>query len=228
MTRIVFISDTHEQHHVVPVPACDVLVHCGDATGVGRVDRLEAFSAWARRLKREGTAKEVIFVAGNHDVMLDSTHPVVARDEAGRRRHRLAREAIKGYVYLQDSEAVVAGLRFWGSPWTPRFLDWGFQLDSEAHEREIFSAVPHDIDVLITHGPPAGVLDLCPDGRRVGSATLLEVVKSRRPRVHAFGHAFGHIHHSYGVEEIDGIRFVNGSICTEEYLPLNEPVIVDL
>lgn len=224
MPKLVFISDTHEQHHTLNIPLCDILVHCGDATGVGRVDRLESFNAWARRLKKLGTAKEVIFVAGNHDVLLDKSHPAVKRDDRTRRLHRMAVEALDSVIYLKDSEATIDGLRFWGSPWTPRFFDWGFQLNSEYHAREVFSRIPLGIDVLITHGPPAGVLDLCPDGRRVGSQALLEVVSKRRPKVHAFGH----IHHSYGIEEMDGIKFVNASICTEQYLPLNKPIVIEV
>lgn len=220
MTRLVFISDTHEMHEAVTVPACDILVHCGDATGIGRVDQLERFNAWCRRLKKAGTCREVVFVAGNHDILLDETHSTTVKG----RLHGRAMQAIDDVIYLEDEAAEVLGVRFYGSPWTPKFFDWGFMLRDEVHAEAVFSGVPTGLDVLVTHGPAGGILDLCPDGRRVGSVALNRTVERARPKIHAFGH----IHHSHGEIRGGGVHFINASICTEAYKPTNAPIVVDL
>ncbi len=219
--KLVFISDTHEMHEAVKIPPCDILVHCGDATGIGRVDQLERFNAWCRKLKRRGDVREVVFVAGNHDILLDATHADTVKSGL----HARAIAALDAVHYLQDSCAEVLGVSFYGSPWTPAFYDWGFMLRDEEHGRKTFFPIPDGLDVLVTHGPPAGVRDLCPDGRRVGSLALQRVVERARPKVHAFGH----IHHSYGVVWNPGrTHSVNASICTEAYKPTNAPIVVEL
>lgn len=222
MTRIVCISDTHTMHQAVKIPPCDILVHAGDATRTGRVDELQAFNAWCRRLKKDGVVREVVFVAGNHDILLDATHPLAQR--ASERVRRMAREALADVVYLQDAEREVLGLRFYGSPWTGRFYNWAFQIDHMIDDLRIFGAVPEDLDVLVTHSPPFQVRDRCPDGREVGSITLLERVERCRPRLHVFGH----IHEGHGMTERGRTKFVNAAICTGEGYPTNEPIVVDL
>jgi Icc-related predicted phosphoesterase len=57
--------------------------------------------------------------------------------------------------------------------------------------------------VLVTHGPPWGILDTGYDGQHYGSRALARRVERGPPRLHLFGH----IHQSFG---IDGTR-VNGS-----------------
>ena len=81
-----------------------------------------------------------------------------------------------------------------------------------------------DTDLLVTHGPPKGILDLTPRGEPVGCEELREAVRRVKPRLHVFGH----IHHAYGRHVVDGTRFVNASICDEFYEPSNRPVVVDL
>ena len=48
----------------------------------------------------------------------------------------------------------IVGLRFWGSPVTPRFCSWAFNADRGAPIRRYWDAIAPDVDVLVTHGPP--------------------------------------------------------------------------
>ena len=41
-------------------------------------------------------------------------------------------------------------------------------------------------------------------------------------------HVFGHIHCGYGVHEDLGVKFVNASICDEDYRPSNKPIVIDI
>ncbi len=205
--RIVCLSDTHDFHDRLVVPDGDVLLHAGDATMGGKPFQVEAFARWfAARPHRHK-----IVVAGNHDRMFERT-PTQART------------LLRNVVYLQDDEITVDGLRIWGSPWQPWFHDWAFNLERGPQIAAKWELIPAGIDVLITHGPPAGILDRTSRGEDVGCADLRRELQRIRPRLHVFGH----IHEAYGTVEIDGTRYVNASICTERYHPVQLPIVVDL
>ncbi|CAK43683.1 hypothetical protein CBS63078_88 [Aspergillus niger] len=118
-----------------------------------------------------------------------------------------------GIRYLEEGTHVFrlqngAVLRVYASPWTPEFCQWGFgyprQVDrynppEEEGEGEEGAENPvpdyPGVDVMITHGPPYGVLDqVVPNHMSVGCEHLYRAVKRARPRVHVFGH----IHEGYG------------------------------
>jgi Icc-related predicted phosphoesterase len=185
---IVCISDTHGRHDRVPVPDGDVLVHAGDLTGHGLLDEVSRFDDWLAGLPH----RHKVVVCGNHDWCFQRTP-----DEARRR--------LRHAVYLQDEGVVVEGLRFYGSPWQPWFLDWAFNLPRGAELAAKWALIPDDTDVLVTHGPPAGVLDLTKRGDRPGCADLLDRVRVVRPGLHVFGH----IHEARGAVVDGGTLFVN-------------------
>lgn len=205
--RIVIISDTHGFHDVLEIPDGDVLIHAGDGCNRGTLDEAEAWMAALRRLPHA----HKLVIAGNHDHCFETTP-------------RAARSLTEGLTYLQDSDVTIAGLRFWGSPWQPWFLSWAFNLARGPEIAEKWARIPDDTDVLITHGPPAGILDETWDGRPVGCEDLLRRVAQVSPRLHAFGH----IHEGYGALVQASTLFVNASVCTLRYRPVQTPVVVDL
>lgn len=48
--------------------------------------------------------------------------------------------------------------------------------------------MPEDVDELISHEPPAGILDRISRGKHVGDRALGTQVEEIQPRVHNFGH----------------------------------------
>jgi Icc-related predicted phosphoesterase len=208
MPRIVLLSDTHNCNEQISVPDADILIHAGDATNRGQVDEIIAFNEWFSGLPH----KHKIFVAGNHDWLFE-TRPKYAQS--------LLAENI---IYLQDSLIEIEGLKIYGSPWQPRFFDWAFNLNRGDEIAEKWKLIPNEVDILITHGPPLGILDETPPGDFAGCEELRKRVEEIRPQLHVFGH----IHFGYGTEEKFGVRFVNASNCDEDYLPTNLPIVVDL
>ena len=232
MTRLCFISDTHELHaqltQSIAAARPDVLVHCGDFTGIGALPAVRSFADWCAMLVAKGYAGQVVCIAGNHDLSFDQTHPKSNPAIAATARAILAGA---GITYLQDSDAEIEGLAFWGSPWTRRFYDWAFQIDTPAQDEAIHERIPLGVDILVTHGPPCGIRDLVPRGEHIGSEALANHGAARHPRIHAFGHYHG----GYGItlgaaEHRNGARtlHVNASTCTEAYKPTNQPIVVDL
>lgn len=200
--RIVAMSDSHNQHRRLPapVPDGDVFVHAGDFGCTGRETDVRDFGAWVRTLPH----RHKIVVAGNHDVSHD-------RDAAA------ARTWIgDGFTYLQEAGVEVDGLVFWGSPYTPAYAGWAFGLPHGEGMRRAWDRIPPRVDVLITHGPPHGVLDLStgnlgPAGTHVGCEELRRAVDRVRPRLHVFGH----VHGNPGDVVVGPTRFVNVAVVDD-------------
>ena len=74
-------------------------------------------------------------------------------------------EIFSNAVYLENNTYIIHGFKFYGLPNTPKFVG-GFQLQNENHECQIYKQIPNDIDVLISHGPPKGILDITSRGIR--------------------------------------------------------------
>ncbi|PYE51988.1 Icc-related predicted phosphoesterase [Deinococcus yavapaiensis KR-236] len=203
------LSDTHGCHRDVRVPDGDVLVHAGDATHAGSREELEDFLAWFASI---GNFEARVLVAGNHDVLFERD-PILARSLLPR-----------NVTYLEDAGVTVRGVRVWGSPITPVFEEWAFiraPREIDAHWRRI----PRDVDVLVTHGPPLGVLDrLADDSANVGCPSLLARVNEVRPRLHVHGH----IHARYGQLMRGATLHVNPAVCDDGYAAAHAPIVVNL
>ncbi len=204
--RIVCLSDTHNLHAELDVPDGDVLLHAGDFTGHGSEAEVAAFGEFLADLPHA----EKVIVAGNHDFLFESD---------GAR----AKELLGDVTYLQDASASVCGLTIWGSPWQPWFHDWAFNLPRGAALAEKWRLVPESIDILVTHGPPEGILDQTDHGPRVGCEALREALARIRPRLHLFGH----IHEDYGSAQGDSTLSVNACNCDRRYRLVNLPVVID-
>ena len=213
--HVVCISDTHNCNGQIAVPDGDLLIHSGDATVNGTIDEIERFNAWFAGLPH----KHKIFVAGNHDWLFE-TDNIKARG--------LLDPSI---IYLQDSAIEISGSKIYGSPWQPRFFDWAFNLSRGLEMAEKWGLIPDDLDVLITHGPPNGILDAVPRASGIDHAGCEELIK-RVGKVHEAGrlkaHIFGHIHCGYGSKVKNGVRFVNASTCDEQYRPIQPPIVFEI
>ncbi len=213
--RIVCLSDTHNCNEQIDVPDGDILIHSGDATVMGTVEEIKRFDEWFRDLPH----RRKIFVAGNHDWLFE-------------RNNELARTLLNAkIIYLQDSLAEIDGLKIYGSPWQPRFFDWAFNLMRGPELAAKWKLIPDDIDILVTHGPLHGILDLVP---RQGwdENTGCEELRKRVEQIAELGrlklHVFGHIHCGYGTHEEFGVKFVNASTCDEQYNPTQPPIVIDI
>ncbi len=213
--RIVCLSDTHNCNYKIIVPDGDILIHSGDATINGTELEVEEFLIWYSSLPH----KHKIFVAGNHDWLYETNNRFA--------RHLTANYGIK---YLQDSATEIEGLKIYGSPWQPRFFDWAFNLNRGKELADKWKLIPNDTGILVTHGPPNGILDKV-SGEYGVEITGCEELRSRVKELSNHNlkiHIFGHIHSGYGKIGEFGIQFVNASNCDEDYLPNNLPIVIDI
>ncbi len=213
MTSVAAVADLHG--FLPEVPPCDLLLLGGDLTPADD-HSLERQQAWLdgsfRRWLEEVPAAEVVGIAGNHDFLFEQAPELVP-------------DGLR-LTYLQDTTATVAGLRIFGSPWSPWFYDWAFNAPQgdadETFLRERFSACPDDADVLLIHGPPKGYGDQTSRGPRVGSAAELDLIDRVRPQLCVFGH----IHEDRGRWEREGTTLANVAGVDLAYRLRPDPVLL--
>jgi Icc-related predicted phosphoesterase len=84
----------------------------------------------------------------------------------------------------------------------------------------VWRKIPRGIDVLITHGPPAGIGDRSPDHERAGCADLRARIAEIAPRLHVFGH----IHQDGGLWREGATVFANVTTWECE----RSPTVIDV
>ena len=212
---ITFISDTHTKHRYceLDLPGGDLLIHAGDLMNSGHDENdVWEFLDW---FDKQEQYKSHVFIAGNHDRFFENKP-----DET--------KNILREYpylTYLQDHTHTIDGVKIYGSPWQPEFYNWAFNLPRNGEEMKArWNAIPDNTDILITHGPPYGHLDI-PGGHtiRVGCEMLRYRVDQIKPKIHVFGH----IHGSAGYYFNGHTHFINASVLNEQYIYMNVPPTIE-
>ena len=188
---IVAISDTHELHRDLDVPHGDLLIHASDFTMFSKsASSILDFNDWLGELPHRWK----VCIPGNHEFFL----------EADPSRRRLITNA----TMLINEGVEIFGLKIWGAPTTPLY-GGAFGMSSSEDRMKLWAKIPSDVDVLITHAPPYGILDQSPGAaNHAGCPQLLDVVQRLKPKLHIFGHAHG----AHGVVSTEDTLFVNAAL----------------
>lgn len=247
---ITCISDLHG--HYPKLEGGNLLIVAGDLTARDTDAQHAMYIKWQWELPY----KKIIFIAGNHDNFIER-HPDLYINGCN----------ISGKIaYLQDSgteftyyppmESGKEGeilerktYKIWGSPWTKTFEGMNpkckaFTCDTEEELAEKWALIPQDVDILITHSPPYGILDEveiygherdeCNEAGldtkiHVGSKSLaLKIGNMEKPPLLW---CWGHIHEAYGEDlavRSKSCKMINCSHVNEYYEPVNKPILVIL
>lgn len=207
--KIVALSDTHRQHWDIIVPKGDVLVYAGDAE-IDSPIALYDFVEWMSALPH----KHKIYVPGNHDRHNEAESLISSR---------LFEE--KGIRYLNGTYSITLPnkLKIAGTAMQPYFNNWAFNEPQSKVRRSHFDSIERDIDLLITHCPPFGILDKNDHGQNCGDPALSRSI-TEKPFFNLKYHIFGHIHNSQG---IDGI-YVNCSVLDDCYDLKFDPKVLNI
>lgn len=205
--KCVCTSDTHLREP--KLPDGDILIHAGDACNIGTIQEFRRFLRWFWRLPH----LHKIFVPGNHD------RYVYDFQDAAR---RMCED--RGIRLVIDEPVVINRISFYGYPWTPIYgKTCGFMHPPDKYPSALARLMPLLPDVLITHGPPAGILDRCP--LPIGCPYLWDTVKMKQPPIHIFGHVHPE---SGGRRRVEwGSRstiFANVCATKDGWLPADSPV----
>lgn len=185
---ITFISDTHGIHDELKLQEGKILIHSGDITEYGTEEEVSDFLKWFS--KQPFLYK--IFIAGNHDLFFEEC-------SLSKRKKLIP----SGIIYLQNSFVEIENVKIWGSPVTPYFLGMAFNARPGKEIKKVWDKIPLDTDILITHGPPKGILD-----NGIGCEELFNRVNIIQPTMHCFGHAHG----QNGVLKKNGITYINAAM----------------
>uniref|UniRef100_A0A8B9KND5 Metallophosphoesterase domain containing 2b n=1 Tax=Astyanax mexicanus TaxID=7994 RepID=A0A8B9KND5_ASTMX len=223
-TRFVCVSDTHSRTDGIHMPYGDVLLHTGDFTELGLPSEVKKFNDWLGSLPYEYK----VVIAGNHELTFDKDFmselvkqdyyrfPSVSKLQP--EDFDNVQSLLTNCIYLQDSEVMVKGFRIYGTPWTPWFNGWGFNLPRGQSLLDKWNQIPEDIDILMTHGPPLGKfhhMDQSVCGK-------VKNIKPRLPKSPQLLLSVGTINY-YGYT-----TFINSSTCTVSFQPTNPPIVFDL
>lgn len=168
-------SDTHGRHRQITVPQqTDILICAGDAVE----DNLDPadyqdFLAWYKKQP----AKLRLFIPGNHELSFDIA-PLWAE----------TRFKTEDIVLLHNGIFSFHGINF------------------ASVTEDIINALgmlPKNIDILVTHYPPLGILD-----ESFGSNFIRQAVEVMKPHYHIFWHI-----HKAGMKtiETDSTKYINVS-----------------
>jgi len=224
------VSDMHGNYP--KLEGGDLLIIAGDMTARDIQKEWNQFFEWLGRQQY----RKKIYIGGNHDNMLFQLNADVmlyAQETVG------LREDMAEYLY--DSGTEFEGLKIWGSPWSSQFPGinpkcCAFTRPFMESLKDRWDLVPDDVDILITHTPPYGILDRIEVeyNASVGDRELLEILENRiKPKLHVFGH----IHENGGQQLIykrpgngteNNTQCVNASIVNEWYRHVNPVVRVTL
>ena len=174
-----FISDTHMQHYSLVVPKdIDCVIHAGDSTNSYELFKnqleFENFINWFSNLP----IKNKILIAGNHDAWATKKYN---------------KDKVKnlGIHYLEHEYLELNGKLIFGSPYTPIFGNWYFMVN-RSKLFNYWEVLKENIDVLITHSPPKGILDLSHNKNHeleyCGDKSLFNTILKITPKFHVFGH----------------------------------------
>jgi Icc-related predicted phosphoesterase len=227
--KIVSISDVHGKWNKITIPQCDLLISAGDYSFRGEQHMVRDFHSWLDKQP----ATHIISVQGNHEEWVEKNF-LLAKD--------IAQKACPRVHFMDEGLVEIDGIKIWCSAITPWFYSWAWNRRRTIEEVNAFGGpwikdhwdkIPLDTDILVTHGPPYGILDevLLPNGdsydppRNVGCEELLLKIK-QLPNLQL--HVFGHIHSSSGTKMVCGIPFINAAICDEMYAPTNPVRIFEL
>ena len=218
------------------------MLHAGDATGnYGKTDITAHFEDYVSWLKEQANHYQyVVFIAGNHDTLLDGG----CYDDAAAKT-LMRRQLPQNCIYLENQSVALTfpnrqkPINIYGCPATAsRRESMGKRYYSDAFERtneqrsQLWKNIPEQrgnpIDILLTHTPPTfddmTELTYCgPRNQHTHGAVCTRLTMYGDPlltkRLNAMAksksapkfHCFGHDHDLFGIAQNDSTTFFNGA-----------------
>lgn len=217
------ISDTHTKHSLLNIPdGVDMVICAGDFSNMKDkyTNEVEVrnFLNWYKSLTH---IKHKVLIAGNHDTSI----------EAGLINRSDIHESI---TYLNHESVNIEGINIFGSPYTPSF-GYGWAYNVARHKiDEYWKEIPENTDILVTHGPSAGILDYTEYNGGItscGDKSLLNHIMRVKPKYHIFGHIHNEsLCKNAGKLQIQGLdtTFINASVVNLQYKIENNGYIIEI
>ena len=136
MIKIVAVSDIHEDRYLcnkLSKQTGDFLFVCGDLTNYGKKTSLDMVLKYISK----SDFKYKVIILGNHEV--ENGYEYCKKNYPN--------------IYFLDNEIIeLGGYKIYGTPYTRRFADLGYQYDDEEC---VEKTIPKSsVDIILTHEPP--------------------------------------------------------------------------
>lgn len=210
-------------HHPI-LEGGDLLILTGDYTARDTKEEFTKFFDWIQDIQATNKLyKKIIFIGGNHDMWMQKNV----------KEWRVKSEEFDMDIeYLCDSGTEYEGLKLYGFPHSLTFPNINPKCTAFTGDEQCLSEkcklIPKDIDILISHSPPWGILDKIEDGSHVGSTSIRSVVLDKFTYPNLKYNLFSHIHEGYGRFVTPLTTFINCSIMNERYRPVNKPFNLEI
>lgn len=208
---------------------CELVCICGDISPLNiqanhkkmRKWLINEFKPWCESLPCD----KVIFIAGNHDFSfhnLDFMYSIFPRNG------KVTYLFHEGYTYTAENGKEY---RIFGTPYCKLFGNWAFMEMDDILTR-LYDNIPENLDILLSHDQPYGYGDVLlqedyrwADGSHIGNKPLLKAILEKKPKLQLNGHLHSCDH---SMIEIGDTKHYNVSIKDEKYLPVYEPLYIEI
>ncbi len=217
--KVVCISDMHGNLSF-NVPEADLLLIAGDLCpayhDIGLSCNLQEdwLNSHFRFWLLEQPVKECVAIAGNHDWIWEKAI------------HRVPKMNTN-FHYIEDETIEIFGKKIYGSPVQLPFMEWAFNRE-EKHIQRYWNNIPKDLDILLLHSPPYGIMDETHhpgyEPEHMGCPSLAKRIKKVRPKYVVFGHNHG----EHGIVIEGDITYINASLLDEKYNRNKEPIVIEI
>jgi len=199
---IVCISDTHGHHRFLNMPRGDILIHAGDYTLYGNKSHAEDFNSWLGTLDY----KHILVVQGNHECNAEWKNDAV---------HILSNATLLQHesiaLDLEVAEILTGNLKHVPIRIFGTMFNWPC-----SGENPYFAEIPSDTNIVISHCPVYGYVDIGRGCRALRNCMLERV----RPKLVVSGH----IHSGYGVTVEGNMKFVNAANAGQAHQVTKQPI----
>lgn len=226
--KICGISDLHgtlptqfENHEVMFI--------CGDISSLNiqinsrklKKWLIEEFKPWCESLPND----KIFFIAGNHDRFMEA-HPDFMYENFTN-QDKVTYLCNDNYIYTSREGKEYS---IYGTPYCKKFGNWFFMRDFNKL-KEIYSNIPENLDILITHDQPYGYGDILLQqtawytGEHLGNKALTEEILIKQPKILLTGHLHSTSHKCVPI--INTKRY-NVSLKDEFYDLVYEPLYLEI
>lgn len=204
--KIQHISDTHGYHHQIEIEeGVNVICFTGDESNylnwtLNAVE-FEKFLKWFAALE----AEHKLFIPGNHSTFVWHNERTA--------KHMLEQN---GITWLHKTAKMIDGIKFYGDGTSPKYGDWVYMAKREKMDRH-WQNIPEDTNILLTHTPPKGILDLSENKSHELSCAGCGALRKKIMKLPELAvHFFGHIHNyknimNTGTRSVENILFSNAA-----------------
>ena len=228
--KICAISDIHGQFEGLQIQPVDILFICGDIVPLRMQRNIPQSLSWFKKefipWCQHQPVDQIYMVGGNHDFALEQSKQKIKKFLLGTNITILYNESAE---YLDEESGKIYTI--WGSPLCHIFGNWAF-MHSPEYELEQFEKIPENLDFLITHDAAYGRSDVIldksvwwADGSHIGNPELAEVLKSKHPKYHFFGHLHTCDHN---LIDYTGTQTACVSLLNEQYNKVYEPLYLEI